>query len=419
MNSALYHLDRGDRVALYTTHCTHQSVTGNRPDSLFPIGPFISDTEAVFRDLTASVAKCGSQAWMPPRPNPSMAEVILSIARSLKNKNLKSYRTHVILLSPAAHVLHDLSKSYPDLFIHLINPAPLPYHRLPSLNDAVCAENCCKNVFINNWNHLQTLPSCIKRILKYARSESPVGETSKVSIDLRTKDGCEVIEVLGSKDIAGLRLGQVHTVFAKLRTIRSATKEVDLLSKDPVFNSSLDIKTLRQQLQNSVAVGAANSHLLDIQILHQNTLHGSDCWNYTQTPFIVVNELGGLAPPFDTAAEVLKRRLFHTAVEHGSNSARSEAEILLQSLEPDRGTLKRSVQRLVREIDHYEQVLQYEQKHRQKLPLCPGPIILETSPHGWLEDVWNRKMTKRQDVAMLEEEISGLIDGLHGLERLG
>lgn len=35
-------------------------------------------------------------------------------------------------------------------------------------------------------------------------------------------------------------------------------------------------------------------------------------------------------------------------------------------------------------------------------------------------DVWNRKKTKRQGIAVVEEEeISGLIDGLHGLERLG
>ncbi|KAJ4984613.1 hypothetical protein SVAN01_09869 [Stagonosporopsis vannaccii] len=419
VNSALYHLDRGDRVALYTTHCTHQSVTGNRPDLLFPIGHFNADTEDVFRELTSSIARCGTQAWKPPRPNPSMAEVLVGIAQSLKNNNVKDRRTHVLLLSPAAHVLHEVSRFCPDLYIHHINPAPIPFRRVPGFSNMECTEKCCENVFVSNWNHFQSLPSRIKRVLKYARSKQPVGEITQVSIDLRTRDGCEIIEYLGCKDIASLRLGQAHTIFAKLRTTRSATKAVDLLSKNPVFNSSLDVKDLRQQLHNTVVVGAVQAHLLDVQVYHQNALHGKDCWMYTETPFLVVRDLGGLVPPFNTAVEVHKRRLFHIFVHVDAKSARLEAKSLLSSLDHNQESLKKIVQRMVQEIDHYQQVLEYEQEHRQKLPLCPGPIALEAAPYEWLVDMWNRRKTKRQGVAVVEEEFSGLIDGLHGLERLG
>jgi hypothetical protein len=418
VNNTLYHLDRGDRVALYATHCTHQSVTGNRPDLLFPIRPFGVDTEATFRDLTATIAKCGTQSWKPPRPNPSMADVILGVARSLGHGNLNSRRTHLVLLSPAAHVLHDVSKSCPDLYIHQINPAAVPYRRPSNTNEPGCNEECCKNVFISNWSYFQSLPSRMKRILKYARSVKPVGEITKVCIDVRANNGCEIIDCLGTKDVASLRLGQVHTIFIKVQITRSATQAVDLHSKNPVFNSSLNVKELRQQLQNAVAVGAVKAHLLDVQVYHQNTLHERDCWNYTETPLLVVCDLGGLAPPFDTSMEVYKRQLFHKFVQLDASTAKAEAGTLLATLTEDQEQLRKVVQRIYKEVERYQQVLEYEREHRQKLPLCPGPIAIEASPHKWLVDVWNRKVNKRQGVAVVEEDFSGLIDNLRGLERL-
>lgn len=420
MNSALYYLDRGDRMALYATHCTHQAVSGNRPDSLFPIGPFNADTEEAFRNLAATTARHGTQSWQPPRPNPSMADVILGIARSIEDKDLKYRRTHVILLSPAAHILHDVSKSCPDLYIHQVNPAAIPYRRLPTVDDTQCVEECCKNVFISNCNHFQSLPGRIKRILKHARSVKPVGEITQVCIDVRAREGCEVIECLGTKDIASLHLGQVHTIFAKVRVTRTAIKAIDLFSRNPVLNSSLDVKDLRQQLQNAVTVGAFKAHLFDVQVYYQNTLNATDCWSYTETPYLIVRDLGGLAPPFDTAVEVHKRLLLHRFAQLDTDARKSEAEIIISTLTNHQEPLRKLVQRILREADCYQQVLEYEREHRQKLPLCPGPIDIEASPHEWLGDVWNRKKIKRQGVAVVEgEEISGLIDGLHGLERLG
>ncbi|KAJ4381801.1 hypothetical protein N0V86_003166 [Didymella sp. IMI 355093] len=349
-----------------------------------------------------------------------MAKVILSVAKSLEDKDLKHRRTHIILLSPAAHILHNVSKSCPDLYIHQINPAAIPFRRSPDFGDVQCIEECCKNVFISNWSQCQSLPGRIKLILEYARSVKPVDEIGQVCIDLRARDGCEIIECSGNKDIASLRLGQVHIVFAKLRVTRSATKKVDLLSKNPIFNSSLNVKDLRQQLQNAANVGAVKVHLLDVQVYHQSTLHGSDCWNYTETPFLVVRNLGGLAPPFDTAVEVHKRQLFCKFVQLHAGAAATEADALLATLTDDQEPLKRLLQRISKEVNRYEQVLEYEQEHHQRLSLCPGPMAIEVSPHEWLADVWNRKKAKRQGTAVVEEErINGLIDGLHGLERLG
>lgn len=406
-------------MALYTTHCTHLPITGNKPDLLFALQPFSTDTEDIFRDLNATTAKYGTQSWKPAQPNPSMAEVILGVAKSLEGKNLKNRRTHVVLLSPAAHILHDVSKTCPDLYIHQINPAAVPFRCRPNVSEAECNEDCCKNVFISNWSHFQSLPGRIKRILKYARSVMPVGDITKVCIDVRAKDGCEIVEYQGMKDIACLRLGQVHTIFAKVRTLRSAIKEVDLLSRNPVFNSSLDHKELRQQLQNAVTVGAVKAHLLDVQVYHQNTLHATDCWNYTETPFFVIRDLGGLAPPLDIAVEVHKRQLFDKFIQLDTDTAKSEAEVILSTLTVHQEPLRKFVQRIFKELDRYQQVLEYEKEHRQKLPLCPGPIIIEASPHEWLVDMWNRKSSKRQGVTVVGDEFSGLIDSLHGLERLG
>lgn len=321
-----------------------------------------------------------------------------------------------MLLSPVLHVLHDVYKSSPDLFVHQISPASIPYRQR---SGSECVEECCDNVFISNWDHFQSLSTWVKRIIMHARSVEPTGAISHIFIDVRARDGCEVIECSGSKDVTSLRLGQVHTFFVKVRTIRSAAKAVDLSSKNPILNSSLDVKNLRQQLQNAVAVGAVKAHLLDIQVYHQNSLHGPDCWNYTETPLLIVCELGGLAPPLNTAQEVLKRRLFHVFVQLEPEMARSEAEALIAAHQGVQDSLKKLAHRMSREIEHYQQVLDYERECRQKLPMCPGPVVIEPSPHEWLAELWNKKKVRRQGIAVVGEDISGLADDLPSLERLG
>jgi hypothetical protein len=406
VDGALYYLQRGDRLALYSTHCTHTTVTGNKPELHYPIGPFSTDSEDVLHDLTGSIRRCGTQTWNPTRPNPSMTDVILGVARTLEDQELKKGRTHIILLSPTAHVLHNVSQTCPDLYIHRINPAALPYRREPDLQDTVCFESCCKNVFVSNWSSYQSVPGRIKRILKNARSKTPVGELTDVSIDVRAKEGCELIESFGRKDIPHLRLGQVHTFFCRIRIDRDKTQGVDLDSVNPVFNSSLEIKGLRQDLQNAVTLGAIKVHILDVQLYHRNSIHTADCWNYTEAPLIVIRELGGLAPPVDNTLEVYKRQYFHKFVQLPTKEAQVEADNLLAVLDVGNTPARKVLERMAEEIKCQEEIRNYERESRQRLPLCPGPVEMEPS-HEWLLDIWNKRKTKRNGVAGVDADVRG------------
>jgi hypothetical protein len=404
---------RGDRLALYSTRCAHNPVTGNRIELLHPLRPFTTDSEEVFQDLTASIRQCGTQTWEPARPNPSMTDVVLAVARSLEGQDLKKGRTHIVLLSPAAYVLHKVSKTYPDLSIHRINPAALPYRREPELQDTVCFDACCRNVFASNWNYYQSLPGHIKRILKNARSENPVGELTDLSIDVRARDGCKLVECFGRKDVPQLRLGQVHSFFAKVRVDRSQTQAADLKSVNPVFNSSLDAKGLRQELQNAAALGAIKVHLLDVQLHHRNSIHTVDCWNYAEAPFIAILELGALAPPPDNASEVYKRLYFHRFVQLTTEEAQNDAESLLAAPNLESQAAVKIIEHIYREAKCQAKIRKYEQNFRQKLPLCPGPIDVEP-PHEWLLELWNKRQSKRNGLAA-KEEILSLTDGLERL----
>jgi hypothetical protein len=414
-------MGRGDRVALYTTHCTHHAVTGNRPDMHYPMRPFCTDIEETFRELTARIAQFGTQVWDPPRPNPSMTDVILGITRSIECQDLKTGRTHVILLSPAAHVLHDVSKHFPDLYVHQISPAALPYRRDPEFQDTMCFDSCCKNVFASNWSKYQSTPGRIKRILKNARSEKPVGELTGMTVDIRMKAGCELIESYGNQEVSQLYAGHIHTLFARVRVTKSETQAINLESANPILKSALDSKGLRQELLNVAAVGASKVHLLDVQILHQNSLHPVDHWTYTETPLILIRELGGLAPPLDTSMEVYKRLYFYKLTQDPAAVAKVKAEEISTTLPENHEQARKLIQRMSKEIECHLATQEYEKNYRQKLPLCPGPIDIESSPsaHEWLTDLWNRKKTKREFMAgFQDEDITPLTNGINR-QRLG
>lgn len=415
VNGALYLMRRGDRVALYTTHCAHTTVTGNRPELHHPLRPISTESEEIFQDLTANIRQYGKQTWDPARPNPSMTDVVLSVANSLQELDLKKGRTHTILLSPAAYVLHDLSKTFPDLYVHRISPAALPYRREPELQDTVCFESCCKNVFVSNWASYQSLPSRVKRILKNARSKDPVGELSAVSIDIRARKGCELISLDGSKDIVHLRLGQIHHIFARIRVRMCEAQAVDLDSRNPIFNSSLHVKGLRQELQNAAALGAVKAHILDVQLYHRNSIHDLDSWNYTETPLFVIRELGGLAIPISGTMETYKRLYFHDFVGLTTEDGLNAADRMLAALTADQHMERILVEQIYHELKSQSQTRRYEQDYRQKLPLCPGPIDLEV-PHEWFLDLWNKRKGKRHGMAGGRGvDVSNLSDGVERL----
>jgi hypothetical protein len=346
-----------------------------------------------------------------------MADVVIAVANSLMPHDLKPGRSHIVLLSPVACVLHEVSKTFPDLTIHHVNPAALPFRREPKVQDTVCFDSCCKNVFVSNWSSYQSVPGRIKRILKDARSTKPVGALSDVSIDVRPRNGCELIKCFGRKEVPHLRLGEVHTLSVRIRVDRKKTQGVNLESINPVFNSSLDAKGLRQELQNAVALGAIKVHILDVQMYYHNSINTGNCWNYTEAPFIMVRELGGLAPPLDSSLEMLKRQYFHKFVQLTTDEAKSEADNLLVILDANNEVARQVVGYLSREIKCHEAIRKYEHGHRQRLPLCPRPVEIE-APHEWLMELWNKRKGKRNGIANVREDIDRLVDGFSHLDHL-
>jgi len=420
VHCALFHLDRGDRLALYTTHCTHHYVTGNRPDLLYPLRPYSSDITAIVGELSKTILQSGIQVWQPARPNPAMTEVVLSIVRSLLHgQGLKKNRTHILLLSPMTHVLHDISKYSPDLYIHQINPAILPFRRQPEPGAMVCRETCCKNVSSSNSIAYESVPTRIKHILKYARSALPVGELTGLSIDIRTRDGCELVEFHGSKEIPQLRLGQLYTLFARILVTKAKTKAVDLASRNPIFNSTLDTKGIRQELHSFAVRGASKVHLLDVQILYQDSVHTPDCWNYTETPLLLFHELGSLALPLDISMEVYKRQYFYLVNQSTTQASMDAVHALLTTVGQNNEVVLRLVECMQRELNYHTTIRAYEEAYRQRLPLCPGPIDLEGSPHDWLLAIWNKKISRRRGVTINNDNMTDLVEGMNRIERSG
>ncbi|EUC35165.1 hypothetical protein COCCADRAFT_35269 [Bipolaris zeicola 26-R-13] len=393
VNGALYHLGSGDRLALYTTHCTHRKVTGNRPDMLYPIRRFSKDTGSMIREITATILRSGTQVWDPPRPNPPMVDIVLGIARSLEVERLKAGRTHIIVLSPAAHVLHDISKYFADLHLHRINPAVLPYRRQPESQNTICTDTCCSNVFASNWSKYQSTLSRIKRILRNARCTKPIGELTGLSVDVRARTGCELIEFYGNKEIPQLYLGEVHTLFVKVRVTMDEARGINLNSDNTILNSNLDANGLRQELLNSVHVGATRLHLFDVQVLYRNSIHESRTWNYTESPLILISEMGGLAPPRDASLEVYRRQYFYHITQAPPDEAKAVAESIRDALGESNEQAKELIECMIEELQSHLAIREYEQQCRQKLPLCPGSIEIET-PHQWLMEFWNHRKNK-------------------------
>ncbi|KAF2690073.1 hypothetical protein K458DRAFT_426908 [Lentithecium fluviatile CBS 122367] len=401
VTSALCHLTRGDRVALYTTHCTHGPVSSTVPDMMYPLRPLGHDTDEILRHMNKDIVTCGAQTWDPPRPNPTMSDVVLAVAKSLESKDIERGRTHVVLLTPTSNVLHGISEAFPRLYVHQINPAVLPYLHSDKTQEKLCEERCCKNVFISNWAYYQSLPSRIKQIIRYARSKRPLGVISRWNVEIRPRKGCEVLEYQGSTDIRRLRLGQVHSFFIRVRITRSETQELDLNSKDPILISSLEGYSLHDDLRNAKAVGATNAHLLSVQVLHKHSNLPHACWSYTESPLVVYKELGRLAHPIDMSMELYKRQCFYKLSRLDPDAAKAEIERLAIETSDRYEELKKLVEHMALENCWHKSVSEYETTTRQQLPICPGPICLASAPHEWLVEKWDAKKNKRKGMAVV------------------
>ncbi|KAL5374810.1 hypothetical protein DPSP01_011646 [Paraphaeosphaeria sporulosa] len=393
----LHQLDRGDRVALYTTHCTHGSVASTVPDKLLPLRPVCSATEEIFRDLTLDIEKCGTQAWHPPRPTPPMSNVILAIAKSLDKELPKHERCHVIILSPVVDVLHTVSETLPNMYVHQINSAVLPFIR-----NEEHRETCCRNVFVSNWTHYQSIPGRIKQIILQARSECPVENIKDIHIDLRPKSGCEVLEIDGPTTMSTLRSGQAFCFLARLRVAPAQTQELCESPEDPLLQHSLEATNLRQEIYATKKLDAKLAHLVSVQIFYKSNLNPPGTWSYTEAPLVAVAKLGRLAPPHDLGLDVFKRRVFHNLKSLDNEAARKQAENLAMGIPDDRDDLKQVVHCMAKELHWHNTVLEYEALSRQKLPSCTGPIeIASAEHHGHIQAMLDALMDKRKGMAAI------------------
>ncbi|KAJ4359675.1 uncharacterized protein N0V89_000231 [Didymosphaeria variabile] len=416
----LHQLDRGDRVALYTTHCTHGSVASTVPDRLLPLRSVCSDTEEVFRNLTLDIAKYGTQEWNPPRPTPPMSNVILAIAKSLEMGSPKHQRCHMILLSPVFNVLHSVSDTFPNLHVHQINSAVLPFVPNEEHREMVCHETCCKNVTASNWTHYQSVPGRIKQIILQARSTGPVGSITDIHVDLRPKSGCEVLEIDGSTTLNALRPGQSFCFLVRLRVSSAKTHELCESSLDPLLEHSLEATTIRQELYLADKLNAKLAHLLSVQVFHKNTLNAPGTWCYTEVPLVAITRLGRLAPPRDFSVEVQRRRIFYRLNKLDNEATKREMKKLAIAVSDESEDLKQIVQRMAKEIHWHHAVLEYEASSRQKLPLCSGPIgkamvhhmyqhetdsliteMASAEHHEHIQAMLDAKMNKRKGMAIM------------------
>jgi hypothetical protein len=392
---ALYDLKKSDRVALYTTHCTHEVVTGTVPEMWYPLEKADNVAAEIFREMASDIRTLGAQAWKWPRPNPPMTEVIIAVTKSLEAKDPKKARTHIVLLSPLARDMHDVSKAYPWVHVHQINPAVLPYTRDQDPEELVCMEDCCGNITVNNVTHYQSGPDRIRQIFRYARSEKPLGSMCNVHVDLRRGPGCEVLRYEGSRTLQHLRLGQVHTFFAEIKVVRSQTKELDLDSHDPVRDSTLSANNLMQDLKNAVALGASKVHLLSVQLMHQGSMLPSNQWAFTESPLLILKELGRLSMPTDRALDIYKRRFFATLVNLDVDAAITETTHLSAIAKLDlKDAASKVLDHMRKELDLHKAIVAYEQTSRKNLPLCPGPISVPYA-HSFLVEKWEARKKKR------------------------
>lgn len=369
----LHRLGQGDRVALYTTHCTHGSVASTVPDKLLPLNPVCLDTEEVFRALTRDIAKSGMQSWNPPRPTPSMTNVVLAVAKSLHDA-AKQPRCHMILLSPVFGALHSVTDTFPDLHVHQINPAIFPFIPEGQHKEMPCEADCCKNILGSNWAHYQSVTTHIKRIILYARSEDPIGTITDIHVDLRPKSGCEVLKIEGPTATNTLRSGQTFSFLARLRVSPIKMQELCANPEDSLLKRSLDATSMGQEIHAAQLLDAKLVHLLSVQVFYQNTLNALSTWSYTEAPVVAITKLGRVAPPQDVSVDVYRRRAFHAINKVDDEAAKKEVDNLAMTVPSEREDMQQVILSLAKEVHWHHAVHEYETLSRKKLPLCSGPI---------------------------------------------
>ncbi|KAF2749653.1 hypothetical protein M011DRAFT_475007 [Sporormia fimetaria CBS 119925] len=395
---SFHNLKKNDRIALYTTHCTHETVSSIVGDTWYPLGIADAVAAEIIREMASDIHGRGTQTWKPARPNPAMAEVIIAMAKQLEGRGLREERAHVVLLSPVVHELHDVSRSFPSLHVHQVNPAVLPFQSAMKTTGSLCLDYCCRNTTINNHFHYQSASDRVRQIFKHARSEKPLGRICNVHVDLRRRPGCEVLRYEGSKHVMELRLGQVHTFFAEIRVNRSQTTMMDLDSFDPIRDAVLTADNLRQDLRNAIVLGAAKVHLLSAQLTYQNPLLPSTHWHFAETPLFCFRELGRVSIPTERAMDVYKRWFFYNVTRLPAHQALAHLDDMCMVVKPEyRDQVQKYLDVMTGELEYHDAVTEYERVDRRNLPSCSGPVPAPYE-HSYLVAKWEARKKKRMGI---------------------
>jgi len=373
---ALKQLRLGDRVALFTTHCTHANNATKEPDLLVPLYYMCSDTEKIFRTHIEATKRFGTQGFNSSRPIPTMPNTISAIMQYLR-RNEPGLRTcHFILLSPKLDDLHSVSIEHPEIHLYYVNPASLPNTRGNGRLVQVCNKNCCKNVLISNWLHFQSLTERIHQIIRYARSNEAQGYIQDVVVNVSPSKGCEILEYHGSPFITSLRPGEVHILLFHLRVSPSRVQKARLDLGGRFYSTSLDVTGWREKLKNVWEMGGEMAHLLKIEASYRNSLFHPGTWTVTEVPFFVHRDLGRMECPRSDSMGLHQRYLFDIIRNMKKETALIKLRELAATCTAEDVCFRQLLQNMENEVLWQQKVAEYELQYRSHLPASIGRLRL-------------------------------------------
>ena len=202
----------GDRIALYTTPCHQSGLTNTTPRRVCGLQPVLRQSLDNLRRLLPDVLQRSPPDLQSAHPNSPISDAIRAVMVDLKPREPKPGRTHMFLVSPSLHDLHDVSIFEPELYIDHINPAVLLFGRLDEAG--ICNQSCCYNITAHNLTHFEPVFERIGHIVRCARSRPSTGVLHDVQMDIR---GPNVVRIEGSTTAEVLRLGEIHSFSVQVK----------------------------------------------------------------------------------------------------------------------------------------------------------------------------------------------------------
>ena len=234
----------------------------------------------------------------------------------------------------------------------------------------------------------------MKKIFRYARSESPVGEVANLHINIQPRAGCQVLKCVSVKDLRRLRPGQLHTSFVYIRVTEPQTQEIDLNNNDSILRSSWNKNSLKRDTQNALDMGASEVHLLTVQLLYQDSLDDVGSWRYIESPLFAFRKLGNIAEPQSTTLELYRPFFFFIMSRLRLDIAVEEIIKLTSRVEAMEQGVRNYIECVQSEILFHKEITEYENVTRRDLTHHYAPIHIP-DPHEWV--VARGNMTREKE----------------------